>query len=541
MVSPTVSDEAEMARAATPGASRIFAAVAAILLCGLTLAPLFCVAIPALVDYPNHLARMSILVDGGLGEVASNYLVHWRFVPNLGIDLVVPVLAQAMPLETAGRVFIALTMLSLVAGTLALHRALRGGSIWWPLASVLFLYNAALFWGFLNCLLGIGLYLLVFAGWIASRHWPSAPRVGVFAILGCGLLVVHLFAFAVYALTVGAYELEARLARRPAWRKLGGLCVAGFQFLPALALWWFSPAPGSTAFVYFGGFHEKLYAALSPLVFGEKPTLLEGVTACAVGFLLYWMIRSRRLALAPGMRLPLLALGVAAAAMPNFLGGSWLADIRIPVALPFIALAATKLRIDRRAAGVIAAAAMVLLAVRVLTIAQVWRDADQHFAEFRAAATSLHPGSRLLVVEASMPEAYRAIPGLPAALGVRSEASFSHLPGLAVIDRAVFFPYLFTGLTTVEPAPRNAGLFETQGQPLTPELLEAGRTPERMAALAAIPSPIGELPYWGNWPKHFDFVLWIDFGDEPSAGREGLQQLVAGSFFRLYRVGESAR
>jgi hypothetical protein len=222
--------------ASAGGTRRLFAA--ALVLVPLTLSPLLCASVPPLVDYPNHLARMWILAqNGAVPELAQNYVVAWRLLPNLAMDLVVPALAQSMPLEIAGRLFIALTMLSLVAGTIVLHRALHGRLSLWPLSALLFLYNAALFWGFLNCLFGIGMFLLAFSGWVASRHWRPAPRILLFAAVASLLLILHLFAFCLYALAVGSYELGHRLSERPlSLRGLLSLCAAGLQFIPGLLL-----------------------------------------------------------------------------------------------------------------------------------------------------------------------------------------------------------------------------------------------------------------------------------------------------------------
>jgi hypothetical protein len=117
-----------------------------------TLSPLLWVRVPPLVDFPSHLARMWILVHGSeIPALASNYVVHWRLVPDLAMDLIVPVLSMLIPVEQAGRIFVALTMLALIGGTAALHHAIHGRVGIWPIWSVLFVYNAELFWGFLPC------------------------------------------------------------------------------------------------------------------------------------------------------------------------------------------------------------------------------------------------------------------------------------------------------------------------------------------------------------------------------------------------------
>src|SRR5690349_17318501 len=220
------------AKATAGGALRLLSA--AFVLVALTLSPLLWAAVPPLVDYPNHLARIWVLVqNGALPELAQNYVVAWRLLPNLAMDLIVPALAQIMPLEIAGRLFIALTMLSLLAGTMTLHRALYGRLGLWPLSALLFLYNAALFWGFLNCLFGIGMFLLAFSGWISSRDWRTALRILAFSVIASLLLILHLFAFCLYALAVGSYELGQRLRERPvSLRGFLRLCAAGLQFAP---------------------------------------------------------------------------------------------------------------------------------------------------------------------------------------------------------------------------------------------------------------------------------------------------------------------
>jgi len=61
------------------------------------------------------------LLTAAAHDMAGDSLVDWRLLPNLAMDLVVPALAQLMPLEAAGRVFIALIMLGCVVATAVLQ------------------------------------------------------------------------------------------------------------------------------------------------------------------------------------------------------------------------------------------------------------------------------------------------------------------------------------------------------------------------------------------------------------------------------------
>src|SRR5260370_21201120 len=79
-----------------------------------TLSPLLWASVPPLVDYPNHLARMWILLHRtDIPELARHYVVHWRILPDLAMDFVVPVLSTMIPVDLAGHVFLPLTMLRL--------------------------------------------------------------------------------------------------------------------------------------------------------------------------------------------------------------------------------------------------------------------------------------------------------------------------------------------------------------------------------------------------------------------------------------------
>jgi len=433
-------------------------------------------------------------------------------------------------------VFIALAMLGLVMGTAALHRSLHGSLGLWPLSALLFVYNAALSWGFLNSLFGIGVYLFAFSAWVSARNKPIATRIAVFSLVAAFLFLCHLFAFGLYGLTVTAYEIEMRLVgRRPTFAELRALFLLGLHFVPALLLW--AASTGGPTHIEYGSLSDKIHALLAPTTFvAQSPVVLDGVIGGLTIAFLYGALRSGSLKLASGMRLPMIALGLAAVLMPNVLDGSWLADIRLPVALPFIVIGATRLEVEARWRTALACIALVLLAARLWGVTNLWRDYDARTAELRAATAVIDRGARLLVVEDPIPSADQAVPFVPTALGERRDANFWHLAALAVIDRSTFIPYLFSGWTTIEPTARNAGLFETTGYPLPSALLLTSTTVAQMDAASRAPNMLGEMPYWGGWPQKFDFVLWIKFGPEPPPRLPQLQAVASGSFFYIYRV-----
>jgi hypothetical protein len=521
------------------GAVRSWGRLAIWLLLGAaTLVPLLFATVPPLVDYPNHLARMWILVHGAsVPALAANYVVNWRILPDLAMDLVIPALAHLMPVVEAGRVFIGLTMVGLVAGTITLHRVLHGRSSLWPICCVLFVYNAVLFWGFLGCLFASALYLFAFSGWIASRNWRLLPRILLFSAVAALLLLLHAFAFGLYGLSVASYEFARRTeGRRVPVKSLVSFSLLCLQFVPGLTLWYLSLENVRSAHTAYGGWTSKIYALLAPLTFGWEPVLLDKAIWLAVAIAVMFALIRGALKIVPEMRFPLAAMIAVAVLMPNTANGSWLADIRLPVMLPFIVIASSRVEIGRRDLKfVVPVAGLLLFALRIWTESQSWYAYDRWFAEFRQASSAVAPGSRLLIVE-TLIEQPVALPGVPTALAHLQPQVFWHMGALAVIDRSAFFPYLFTQAATINAAPRNQEVAQSASVPISPEALASATDPAKVTRLETETDVYGQRAHWRHWPRTFDYVLWMDFSGKPRPQLPQLTPLRRGSFFEIDQV-----
>src|SRR6186997_3367534 len=104
---PRVAARAAALPCATLGANMPrpidFTVAALTLVC---LSPALMVAIPAMADYPNHLARMYVLTAAGTAQANPFYEVRNALYPNLAMDLLVPPLARVLGVEIAAKAFL---------------------------------------------------------------------------------------------------------------------------------------------------------------------------------------------------------------------------------------------------------------------------------------------------------------------------------------------------------------------------------------------------------------------------------------------------
>jgi hypothetical protein len=523
------------ARLAALAERRWFVAAVYLVLTVIALYPVFSVTVPPLVDYPNHLARMHILATWDSDPaLQKNYVLNWSLHPNMAMDLIVPLLAKAMPIYMAGKIFIAMTMLSLLGGTLALRKALVGRIDLWPVLTFVILYNSALFWGFLNYLFTAGLALCAFAGWIALRERATAMRVLVFVAATFGLYVGHIVGLFVYGLLVLGYEGWRWRSRRLSFAQaLGDSLPTVMQFVVPAVLFLLWVQGGSStipAINAYGSLIAKFSALVSPANFGLPYFDIPTVAFLGIVVLLCRSAPSVRFA--AEIRMPLLILAIAAVAMPNYLMGVWAADLRLPTIVACVAIAGT--RFGDAGTGLrtaLAFAAAILVAVRVTAISHAWLEIDRNFEDFRVKSAAFERGEKVLVVGDAQ--------DIPAGKFPAYLNQYWHMAALAVIERSVFLPTLFSGHTSIDVAERLQPINSAVGSPMSRRSL----TLDRDAATARF--PLGHhlsryvQVYWSGWPANFDAVLAIRFGNEANPDPAHLRVRLRSGFFDIYDVVEA--
>jgi hypothetical protein len=481
------------------------------LLLAIALVPLATVTYPPLVDYPNHLARMHLLFETTAADpVRQFYQPAWHPLPNLAMETVMPLLLRFTTLETGGRLFVALTLVLMASGVVALHHAVHGRWSPWPLVAVLVLYNRILLWGFLNYLFALGLTFWLLALWVRGGGADTRGRAVAFSVAAVVLMHAHLFAFGFFALCIVAYAWgrgrgagRTPPVRHARWR---AVLRAAAPLLPAVLLFLaVSPTREAVAWFEYGAPVRKL-AALGSL-FNNYDPALDAATFIGMAILLGMALVRGRLSLAPNLHVPAGLLLVAFLVMPGTVFASQGADTRFALGIALFLVAATDLRPGPlRWRATLAGLLLAIFCLRMLVIAAHWQKADAAYGEYTRAFAQLPAGTRLYTID-MQDQAWRPFP-----------TPTAHIPCLAIIDRAAFVPTLFAHATQ---------------QPLR-------MTPGYAPLAARTPTAVhyrGEALPWAEVARDYTHLLLIHHGTAVPVP-PGYTRVWQAEAFDLYRIDQ---
>jgi hypothetical protein len=482
------------------------------LLLTLSAVPVFSTVLPPLLDYPNHLARMHLLAEGG----DAFYSVRWAALPNLAEDLIVPPLARVMPLEVAAKLFLVMIFSLVAGGVIWLNRVVTGGWRLWPLLGFLFLYNRIFLWGFLNYLFGIGVALVGIASWLAleRRRWWLRVPLSSFVALAC--FFSHIAAFGFYALVIIGVEFlpAAGQLRARQWPALGRRIAIGLvQFVTPAALWLVVRHAAPTETVSYAAFWRK--ADLLFGVFDNYNRAFDVVCFALFLALIGWLLWTRRLGLAPRLAA---ATGIVFAVyllLPSQIYGGSGADHRLPTGFFLLLVAASAPRFPSlRVAAAVGVVAALVLVVRLGVIEQVWRAADRVYSADLVGVDALPQGSKLAIAHPA--DLFHVVP-IPEV----------HLAVLAISRREVFVPTLFAieGQQPVALKPAFAALADAAQPQRLWAILMAGQAADR----ASLPGML----------EQFDFVAFIDKRPIRLPPHRCLAPVFAQPTFQIYAVSHN--
>jgi hypothetical protein len=390
----------------TPGAVIALKISLYFLLLGLALLPVLVALNLPLYDYPNHIARVAILTDlPRIPELGRYYLSRFHPFFDLAIDILLPPLIWLTDIDTAARLFLVLTFLLITTGVIAINHVLfRDWSVW-PFVACLFLLNTNFIGGLINYLFGLGCALWVLAAWIQLRGSRPILRWGLFSIACSGLLFIHFYCLALYAVAVAVYESVEQLRRADRLRPGPDLVLGALQFLaPAALFLLFHPSAQHIA--SFSGYdiRTKIFAPANIVHLYNR--FVDLAVAYAVYAVIVFAIFGRWLHLHRNAPALLLILIILFYALPDTILGSHVADFRLPVACMFffIAFSCLKLPHSWRGAGV--ALLCVVMFGQSMFITTKWRSFDRIYAIVDEALAHVDPGARVTVAIAQSGSGY---------------------------------------------------------------------------------------------------------------------------------------
>ena len=474
--------------------------------------PVLLVALPAMPDYPNHLARMYVLAAAGTPDANPYYEVSRTLYPNLAMDLIVPPLARILGVEVASKVFLIATQLLMVSGAIALELAVKKRHEISGLAAVMLLYSFPFAWGFLNFQFGLGVALWGLAAWEFVRGRTVGLQLVTHSLFVAVIYLAHLFVLGLYAATLGFLELS-RLDRLR-----NGLVQFAIISAPILGVFSVLLAPadrvgnGPTEWEVASKF-RSIFQALN-----GYSAELAAVEAAALIVLCYVLFRTGKLSLSRSGLWLAGGFALLFLATPYRLLGSAYTDVRVLIAALLILPAYTMISMTRRVAALAIAVPIGVALINVAVTSAVWLSYQDDYAKLKASFTLLDRPSRVLVGD-STDEPGRLL-----------ELPMHHAPTLAVSAKAMVTTLVaLPGITSINVVKEHRNQAITEGMYSVPVSLPT------LTALATGTDDPRVPRFLRHWTSEFDYLYLVGPRiANPLPGR--IEELTGGKLFTMYRI-----
>jgi hypothetical protein len=395
----------------------------------LAVLPLLWPDVPPLLDLPGHMGRYRVQLDLAVSpDLQQYYGFKWALIGNLGVDLLIQLLAPLIGLETAVKLVVLSIPALTVGGLLWVAYEVHGRIPPTALFAVPFAFNFPFLFGFVNFALAMALALIAFAFWLRlARQGRLRLRAALFVPISLALWIVHAFGWG----SLGVLCLSAELVRQ---HDLGrNVLTSGFRagvhclaLAPPVALMiaWRSNAAGvTTDWFNWERKWDWLYMSLR-----DRWEWFDIGAMILVALLLLWSIVDRRLTWSRNLLASVIFLSIVYVLLPRIVFGSAYADMRLAPYLFAIALIAIRFR-ERAAPSfqrAFALAGLAFLLVRMGgTTASMWLY-DERYDRELAALDHLPRGARMV-----------SFVGRPC-VEDWAMTRLLHLPGMAIVRNHAF-------------------------------------------------------------------------------------------------------
>lgn len=354
------------------------ALLAAIGLALLSALPFFVAARPQQTDFPSHLARYHVMLEGEGNAVLSRYYdFTWAWSGNVGVDLLMWPLGRMLGAETAAWLISMLLPPMIGCGILAVEWTLRRRIGVGSLLALITVWSPAMIMGFANFSLSLAAALFAFALWVRLEKWRW--RAPLFIVAGFLVWLCHSAGWGVLGVLVFGYEWHLR-------RNLSAFLAPWPLFFPLVAI---LAEPGIGGSLQYGKNVAGYKFAIWAKALADRMPMLDLLTLAVLVVAIAGA--ARRGKLDGRLAWSALAIALLTLAMPRHFGGGDFADRRlIPVAL-MVGCLAIDMQVRR---GVLCLAAALFLARLGITTA-AWKHDSDRLEVALAALDHIPRGSRI--------------------------------------------------------------------------------------------------------------------------------------------------
>ena len=353
--------------------------------------PLLLPETPPLVDVPGHLGRFRIQLDlANSSELQRYYEFHWMLVGNLGVDLLVELLAPLIGLEPAVKLIITAIPPLTVIGIFWTAKEVHGRVPPTALFAVPFVYGFPFNFGFVNFSLSAALALIAFAFWLhLTNHHRLRFRTLSFVAISCVLWIVHAFGWGILGLLAFASEMSRRKDLGDTWRHALLLSVAATLplALPAILMVAGHGQVVAGGIGYFLDISPKLFSLIAAM--RDRWLIWDSFGIAVAVLLLAAAMFEPRLEFSRRLIIPALLLWLTFLVMPARVFGSTYADTRLAPTMFILAIVAIRVtdgneHISRRLAWLGIAFAALRLIGNTISFgiadrdARIWLSALDH-------------------------------------------------------------------------------------------------------------------------------------------------------------------
>ncbi len=393
--------------------------------------PVLSVTYVPLVDYPNHLARIHILSQyAGVPAYQATYYRLLEPIPNLAIDLIVPLMLPFVDTIAAGKIFLVLTILLFITGCHQLGKAIHGHPTWLALPCLFFFYNSMLLYGFVNYMVGIALFCVTVSVRLALRGRWSGRGLFTLTLLSLFTFLAHLSAYGFLGVTFVVVT---------AWDYFTGkekLHLAALSLTPLLVplacFIVFMSGNGTIGHLELNTISGKLVGILA-LILSYNYTIDLLVVVGLLGTFVFLVTRTQGVQVDWAVFISGAIFTMLYLLSPKVLFGSSAADVRFILPAALLLTFSLKVAILPQTKKVVLSLFLVLASVRLVFIWGTWVTLDERIAAHVEGLKKLPIGARVYPIF--------VLPGDKQEQKIGR--SLNHVVHYATIYRHAFVPTLF--------------------------------------------------------------------------------------------------